>query len=47
MVGDPRYNDKLTDFSVPAFDRRKAHERDLLQRIRETDRACLTGRVVR
>jgi hypothetical protein len=42
-VGDPRYNDKLTDLSVPAMDRRKAHERDVLERIRDIDRALLTG----
>ena len=45
-VGDPRYNDKLTDLSVPAMDRRKAHERDVLQRIGEIDRARLTGQDV-
>jgi hypothetical protein len=28
-VGDNRYNDKLTDLSLPALDRRKAHEREV------------------
>jgi uncharacterized protein (DUF885 family) len=45
-VGDPRYNDKLTDLSAPAMDRRKAHERDLVERIRSIDRALLTGQDV-
>jgi uncharacterized protein (DUF885 family) len=42
-VGDPRYNDKLIDLSVPAIDRRKAHERDALERIRKIDRTLLAG----
>jgi uncharacterized protein (DUF885 family) len=42
-VGDQKYNDKLTDLSVLAMDRRKAHARELLKRIREVDRARLTG----
>jgi uncharacterized protein (DUF885 family) len=42
-VGDPRYNDRLTDLSVPAIDRRKAHERDLLRRVLEIDRSRLVG----
>ncbi len=45
-VGEPRYNDKLTDFSAAAMDRRKAHERDVLQRIRNIDRGLLTGQDV-
>ncbi len=46
VVGDPRYNDKLTDLSAAAMDRRKAHERDVLRRIREIDRARLSGQDV-
>jgi uncharacterized protein (DUF885 family) len=46
FVGDPRYNDKLTDLSAAAMDRRKAHERDVLRRIREIDRARLSGQDV-
>jgi uncharacterized protein (DUF885 family) len=45
-VGDPRYNDKLTDLSAPAMERRKAHERDVLRQIREIDRTLLTGQDV-
>jgi uncharacterized protein (DUF885 family) len=45
-VGDPRYNDKLVDLSAPALERRKAHERDVLERIRKIDRALLTGQDV-
>ncbi len=45
-VGDPRYNDKLTDLSASAMDRRKAHERDVLKRIIEIDRAGLSGQDV-
>ena len=46
VVGDPRYNDKLTDLSAAAMDRRKAHERDVLRRIGEIDRARLSGQDV-
>ena len=42
-VGDNRYNDKLTDLSAQAMDQRKAHERDMLRRLREIDRGRLTG----
>jgi uncharacterized protein (DUF885 family) len=42
-VGNHRYNDKLTDLSASAMDRRKAHERDVLKRITEIDRASLSG----
>ena len=45
-VGDNRYNDKLTDLSAPAMDRRKAHEREYLRRLREIDRGRLTGQDV-
>ena len=45
-VGDNRYNDKLTDLSAPAMDRRKAHERDFWAAIRAIDRNRLTGQDV-
>jgi uncharacterized protein (DUF885 family) len=45
-IGDPRYNDKLTDLAAPAIEARKAHKRDLLKRIREIDRASLMGQDV-
>ncbi len=45
-VGDPRYNDKLTDLRAAAIDRRKAHEKDVLKAIRDIDRALLTGQDV-
>jgi uncharacterized protein (DUF885 family) len=42
-IGDPRYDDRLTDMAAPAIETRKAHKRDLLKRIREIDRAKLKG----
>ncbi len=45
-VGDNRNNDKLTDLSASALDRRKAHEREYLGRLREIDRGRLTGQDV-
>jgi uncharacterized protein (DUF885 family) len=45
-IGDNRYNDKLTDLSVPAMDLRKGHDREYLRRLREIDRARLTGQDV-
>ncbi len=42
-IGDPRYDDRLTDLAIPAIESRKAHKRDLLKRIREIDRAGLKG----
>jgi uncharacterized protein (DUF885 family) len=45
-VGDNRYNDRLTDVSAPAMERRKAHERDLLKRLREIDRSRLADQDV-
>jgi uncharacterized protein (DUF885 family) len=45
-VGDNRYNDRLTDLSAPVMEARKAHERDLLRRLREIDRGHLTGQDV-
>jgi uncharacterized protein (DUF885 family) len=45
-LGDHRYNDRLTDRSFEALERRKARERDLLARIQALDRAGLTGQDV-
>src|SRR5262245_48355449 len=42
-VGDNRYNDKLTNLSAEAIARRKAHEREVLNRIRQIDRSRLSG----
>jgi uncharacterized protein (DUF885 family) len=41
-VGDPRYDDKLTDESFAAIARRKAHARELLGRVQHIERARLT-----
>ena len=45
-IGDPRYNDRLTDMTAPALEARKAHKRDLLKRIHEIDRGSLKGQDV-
>ena len=45
-VGDNHYNDKLTDLSATAIERRKAHEREVLQRIGAIDRSRLSGQDV-
>src|SRR5262245_64694193 len=42
-LGDSRYNDRLTDLSSEAIDRRKAHDREMLSRIELIDRKMLTG----
>lgn len=46
MIGDNRYNDRLTDLSPEAIERRKTHERDMLARLREIDRSQLSGQDV-
>jgi uncharacterized protein (DUF885 family) len=43
MFGDNRYNNRLTDASMEAYERRKAHEREMLDRIQKIDRSALTG----
>ena len=45
-VGENRYNDKLTDLSASAMERRKAHEREYLRQLREVNRGRLAGQDV-
>jgi len=42
-TGDNRYNDRFTDLSLEAIDRRKADEQRMLERTRSIDRAHLAG----
>jgi uncharacterized protein (DUF885 family) len=42
-LGDHRYDNRLTDLSFEAIERRKAHERDMLARIQQINRAELRG----
>ncbi len=41
-LGDPRYNDRLTDLSFEAVERRNKHERDSLARLAKIDREALS-----
>jgi uncharacterized protein (DUF885 family) len=41
-LGDPRYNDRLTDLSLEAIDRRHQHSKDALARVKKIDRDALT-----
>jgi len=41
-TGDNRYNDRLTDLSLDAVERRKADERGLLERVRGVDTTALS-----
>ncbi len=43
QLGDHRWDDRLTDHSFEAIERRKAHERELLERVRRIDRSGLEG----
>ena len=43
LLGDNRFNDRLTDLSPEAIERAKAHERQMLDRIKKIDRAGLNG----
>src|SRR5262245_27608195 len=45
-IGDDRYNDKLSDLSLEAIDRRKGHHREMLAGIERIDRSKLTGQDV-
>lgn len=42
-LGDNRYNHRLIDLSFEAIEQRKAHEREMLNRIQQLDRAKLSG----
>jgi len=46
LLGDNRYNDRVTDYSIQAIERRKAHEREMLDRVQKIDRMRLTGQDV-
>jgi uncharacterized protein (DUF885 family) len=43
LLGDNRYNDRLTDLSPEGIERAKAHEREMLNRIKNVDRSQLSG----
>ena len=43
IIGDNRYNNRLTDYSIEAIERRKAHARAMLDRIQKIDRSQMTG----
>src|ERR1700754_1863241 len=43
LLGDNRYNNRLTDYSPEALARYKAHDREMLDRIQKIDRARLNG----
>lgn len=46
LLGDNRYNDRVTDYSLEAIERRKAHEREMLDRVQKIDRSQLNGQDV-
>ena len=46
LLGDNRYNDRLTDLSFEAIERRKVHERQMLDRIKKIDRSQFVGQDV-
>jgi uncharacterized protein (DUF885 family) len=41
-LGDPRYNDRLTDLSFEAIERRNKHEQEALARLKKIDRDSLS-----
>src|SRR6185503_13262597 len=43
LLGDNRYNNLLTDLSPASIERRKSHEREMLDRLQQIDRAALAG----
>lgn len=45
-TGDNRYNDRFTDLSLEAIDRRNADERRMLERVRRIDPSRLSGQDV-
>ena len=46
LLGDNRYNDRVTDYSIEAIERRKMHERQMLDRVQKIDRSQLNGQDV-
>jgi uncharacterized protein (DUF885 family) len=42
-IGDRRYNDRWSDLSAEAIERRRAHQRELVTRIGQIDRSRLTA----
>ncbi|MEO8349331.1 MAG: DUF885 domain-containing protein, partial [Acidobacteriota bacterium] len=42
FLGDPRYNDRLTDLSLDAHERRNRRQQDVLARLKKIDRASLS-----
>jgi uncharacterized protein (DUF885 family) len=46
LLGDNRYNNRLTDFSAEALGLAKSHERDMFERIKKIDRSQLGGQDV-
>ncbi|MDY7230810.1 DUF885 domain-containing protein [Hyalangium rubrum] len=42
FIGDPRYNDRLSDMSLEAIARRKQEARELLERVKGIDRSRLS-----
>jgi len=42
LLGDPRYNDRLTDLSTEAIERRKAHSKETLARLKKIGRDGLS-----
>ena len=43
LLGDNRYNNLLTDLRPEAIERRKAHEREMLDRVQKIDASALAG----
>ena len=43
LLGDHRYNDRLTDLSFETIERCKAHEREILERIQKIQHSELSG----
>ncbi|HWC76681.1 MAG TPA: DUF885 domain-containing protein [Blastocatellia bacterium] len=46
LLGDNRYNNRLTDYSPVRIELRKAHHRTMLNRIKKIDRSKLSGQDV-
>ena len=46
LLGDNRFNDRLTDYSPEAIERSKTHEREVFARVQQIDRSRLSGQDV-